>query len=80
MKPVSQNEIDKINKFLLDNPPEVEQDDDITMKKATEVWNCKRSSAEIQLTKLVEEGKLVTLSGIMLSNGRRGRIWRQVKK
>ena len=80
MKPVSQNEIDKINKFLLDNAPEVEQDDDITVAKATEAWNCKRSSAEIQLTKLVEEGKLVTLSGITLSNGRRGRIWRQVKK
>lgn len=68
-----------INKFLQDNAPTTEAEGDITVTIATENWHCKRSTAEVHLDKLVKEGKLTVISNVMLSNGRRGRIWRQIK-
>lgn len=66
--------------LLNEYAPEHQRPGDITKLMAQEHWQCGPVKAERVLAEIVAAGKAVEIHDVVLTNGKRGRVWRRVKQ
>lgn len=78
---VTENELGSLLAELMEeySPPHQEPGD-ITHSSAMKYWRVGQKKALDLLGQMVADGKVTCIEGAILDNGKRGRVWRPVKK